>query len=237
MAMISFRRLPGARSARHPKALDRAGYSTAADRDGAGDRLRGDPGTVAGSSRPPPDTVAEQRLHIRAPVPRPAGLIADLGQPPAPRPGRHRRRGHPEQGRHLPAGHQILIHAAAVHCRGCESRPGRTRHERARPDQRRPSCSSRFPSRTKELAGQRQSSSATASRQRPDAIPDRGAACTKNGAANCSQKHQSADRYRTIARAAFSEPPTARQPSRRGSSPPSCPAWPRGRLRSAPVRA
>ena len=57
---------------------------------------------------------------IRAAVPGPARLVADLGQLPAPRPRRHRRRGHPEQDRHLPAGHQVLIQAVAGHGRGSE---------------------------------------------------------------------------------------------------------------------
>ncbi|MFI5068404.1 MAG: zinc ribbon domain-containing protein [Streptosporangiales bacterium] len=43
------------------------------------------------SMRPLPRTAPEQRLHICAPVPGPPGLVANLGQPPAPRPRRHRR--------------------------------------------------------------------------------------------------------------------------------------------------
>jgi hypothetical protein len=73
---------------------------------------RGGPGMAPSAW---PCTAPEQRLHILAPVPGPAGLVADLGQPPAPRPGRHRCRGHPEQGRHLPAGHQVLTHVVASH--------------------------------------------------------------------------------------------------------------------------
>jgi hypothetical protein len=67
---------------------------------------------TARSSRPPLRTAAEQRLHVRAPVPGLAGLIADLWQPPAPRPRGHRRRSHPEQRRHLPAGHQVFASTA-----------------------------------------------------------------------------------------------------------------------------
>ncbi len=43
------------------------------------------------SSRPPPHAAPEQRLHIGAPVPGLPGLIANLRQPPSPRPRRHRR--------------------------------------------------------------------------------------------------------------------------------------------------
>ena len=87
------------------------------------------------SSRPPPETAAEQRLHIRAPVPGQAGLVANLRQPPAPRPRGYRRRGHPEQRRHLPAGHQVLTHAVAGHCRGGGFPRSRARFEHSQAGQ------------------------------------------------------------------------------------------------------
>jgi hypothetical protein len=92
-------------------------------------------GPAARSSRPPPETAAEQRLHIRAPVPGQAGLVANLRQPPAPRPRGHRRRGHPEQRRHLPAGHQVLTHAVAGHCRGGGFPRRRARYEHSQAGQ------------------------------------------------------------------------------------------------------